>query len=413
MNFLLYGKSGNVREVIDPAGRPSLRWVVLAVGLLAQAATSLFLYGLPTVLPALRSAENLSLFAASAVVVAPIAGLLVTLIGWGAAADRWGERVVMASGTGIAAAFLGVAAMVHGMGALMLALFVAGAGGGSVNAASGRLVMGWFGRHERGLAMGIRQTAQPLGVALAALALPPLARDHGFTAAMVFAAGACGFACVLVAFFTVDPARPVADATATRSPYRETAQWWTNPLWRIHAASSLLVVPQFAMSAFTLVYLVDARDWDPVTAGRVVFAFQFAGAAGRIAAGVWSDRVGSRLRPIRQLALGCVVLMGLLAVGAGMHQVWIVGVFAGAAVVTVADNGLAFTAVAERAGPFWAGRALGTHNTVQNVVAVATPPMLAAIVGESRFALGFAVVAIFPLLAMRLVPVRAEQEPVA
>jgi sugar phosphate permease len=36
----------------------------------------------------------------------------------------------------------------------------------SSNSASGRLVVGWFPPERRGLAMGIRQTAQPLGVGL-------------------------------------------------------------------------------------------------------------------------------------------------------------------------------------------------------------------------------------------------------
>jgi hypothetical protein len=39
---------------------------------------------------------------------------------------------------------------------------------------------------------------------------------------------------------------------------------------------------------------------------------------------------------------------------------------------------------------------------------VATAPLLAAIIGDSRYALGFAVVAVFALLAVPLTPVRAE-----
>ena len=44
--------------------------------------------------------------------------------------------------------------------------------GASVNAASGRAVMQWFPAGQRGLALGVRQTAIPLGGALVALALP-------------------------------------------------------------------------------------------------------------------------------------------------------------------------------------------------------------------------------------------------
>jgi hypothetical protein len=46
---------------------------------------------------------------------------------------------------------------------------------------------------------------------------------------------------------------------------------------------------------------------------------------------------------------------------------------------------------------------------VQNVGAVATAPVLAAVIGDSRYALAFLVTAIFPVLAIGLTPVRAER----
>ena len=66
----------------------------------------------------------------------------------------------------------------QGTAALGACLVAAGAAGASVYAASGRLILGWFPARQRGLAMGIRQSAQPLGVAVAALALPSIGA-HG------------------------------------------------------------------------------------------------------------------------------------------------------------------------------------------------------------------------------------------
>ena len=144
------------------------RWTILAVGTFAQAATCSFLYGIPMLVPTLRSRDGLTLFQASLLVSAPIVGLLFTLIVWGALADRYGERVVIASGVGTAAVLLALVPLVGGVVSLAVLLALAGAAAASVNAASGRMVMGWFPVSERGLAMGTRQTAQPIGVALAA-----------------------------------------------------------------------------------------------------------------------------------------------------------------------------------------------------------------------------------------------------
>lgn len=140
----------------------------------------------------------------------------------------------------------------------------------------------------------------------------------------------------------------------------------------------------------------------------MIFCFQLAGAVGRVGAGIWSDRVRSRLRPMRQLGLAVAVLMVFLALTAWAASPWIILGFGLGAVLTVADNGLGYTAVAELAGPAWTGRALGVQNTGQNVVAVLTAPVLAAVIGESRYALGFGLVALTALCAAPVTPVRAE-----
>jgi sugar phosphate permease len=376
---------------------------LLGLGLLAQAATCAFLYGLPMVVPELRSERGLSLTAAGAVVAAPAFGLMLTLILWGAVADRYGERWVIAAGLAGAAGLIVTAAAASGVVLLCVLLAAAGAFAASVNAASGRLVMGWFDASERGLAMGIRQTGQPLGVGYAALVLPPAAHAWGVGGALLIPAVTCGVLAVLVGALASDPPRvPRGTAGPSPSPYRVAT------LWRLHAASTMLVVPQFAISGFSLVYLVNVRHWDPTAAGRLIFGAQLLGAAGRIGSGVWSDRVGTRLRPMRQLAYAAAAVMIAAALGNWFHSPLILAVLVAGAVITVADNGLAFTATAELAGSAWAGRALGAHNTAQNVASTLTPPLLGALITGRGYTVGFALVALFPVLAIALTPVQDE-----
>jgi MFS family permease len=150
---------------------------------------------------------------------------------------------------------------------------------------------------------------------------------------------------------------------------------------------------------------VNQRHWEVLAAGRLVFAMQVAGAAGRVAAGVWSDRVGSRLRPMRQIAVASALTMVAIAIGDAHHAAFVVVAFALGAVVTVTDNGLGFTAAAEIAGSAWAGRALGAQNTAQNVAAILTPPLLGVLIESTSYSTGFLVAAIFPVIAVVLTPV--------
>ncbi|MEE1785343.1 MFS transporter [Streptomyces sp. SP17BM10] len=378
------------------------RWVVLVVGMVAMASGCAFQFGLPYLIPALRAA-GLSLGRAGLVAACPTVGLVLTLAAWGAAADRWGERWVLASGLGVGGLVLLGAAAVRGTVGLAVCFLVAGAAGASAHASSGRLILGWFPARERGLAMGLRQTSLPLGVALAALLLPPLA-VHGRSLALVVLGALSIGASLLVVALVRDPARAGAGHGARAgNPYR------TPVLWRLHAAATLLVVPQFTVSVFAFVFLVEERGWSPSTAGPVLAGVQVAGAGARLAAGWWSDRAGSRTAPMRRLALTAAGVLAVLAAGAFAHSVAATAALMAAGVVTVSTNGLSFTAVAEYAGGTWAGRALGVHTTVQNAVAAGVAPAAGALIGVTGYAWAYAAVVVFPLVAAVVVP---EPDPV-
>lgn len=380
------------------------RWVILAVGMTAMVSACAFQYGLPFLIPAFR-ASGFTLAEAGVLISAPVAGVLLSLVLWGALADRFGERLVMLIGLTGAALTLAAASTVHDPVALGALLVLAGATGACVNVASGRLILGWFAVHERGLAMGLRQTAQPLGVALAAVTLPRLGAD-GPGPALVFLAAGCALSAALVFAAVHDGTTAAMAGERSGSPYRGPY------LWRVHAASALLVVPQFTVAAFAFDFLVSDRGWAPGTAGPVLAGAHLGGAGMRLFAGWWSDRAGSRLRPMRLLAVGTAAVLAVLAAGAWSGSSLAAVALAVAAVLSVSTNGLSFTAVAERAGRSWAGRALGVQNTAQNAVAALTPPAVAAVVtagSGAGYATAFGGIVAFPLLAALLVPVSGER----
>jgi MFS family permease len=270
-----------------------------------------------------------------------------------------------------------------------------------VYSASGRLVMGWFSAEERGLAMGIRQTSTPLGMGLGALVMPALAAAHGLPGAFGFLAVLCGSIAALIAVFAADPARPAkTTAEPAPNPYRG-----SNVLWRIHGSAALLVVPQFTAGAFTLVLLVDVRGWSPVHAGQLIAVGQGLGAASRIVVGRWSDRVGERLRPMRQLAVLTGAVVAAAALTTAFPSPLTAPALVAAIALTASTNGLSFTSTAERAGPAWSGRALGVHNTGQNLTAAIVPPALAAFISATAYWPGFALAAATACVSALIVPV--------
>lgn len=380
---------------------------MLALSTVGQSASSAAVNGPAFLIPALH-ADGLSLAAAAWIAAASIAGSTCTLVLWGAVVDAIGERFVLVSSLTLTALALAGAAALHAHTALLgLLLFLAGAAAAGTSSASGRVVVGWFPVQRRGTAMGVRQMAQPVGVAVAAVLIPVLASTAGIGTALLVTGAVSAAAALACAIGVVDPDRPPrAGAAGAANPYRDSRY-----LQRVHAVSVLLVVPQFAVWGFMLTWLQVGRGWAPGAAGALVAAAQLLGAAGRIGAGHLSDRVGSRTRPLRWVAVAAGLTM--LAVGAAilLDQPIAIALMMLASMVTVADNGLAFTSVAEYAGPFWSGRALGIQNTGQYLTASAVAPVIGAMIPWAGYGVTFGLTGLLPLLAVPLVPRDPDPSP--
>ncbi|MBE2997941.1 MFS transporter [Nocardiopsis sp. HNM0947] len=395
------------------------RWSVLTVSMVAQVASVSAMFGVPFVLPQLREAFGVTTAQAGMLTGLPSFGLLLTLLLWGVVIDRAGERVTMTLSMVLTASALGLLWTVSELWTAAAVLLLVGAVGGPVNAASGRLILVWFAPSERGLAMGIRQSALPLGVGVSSLVLPGAADAWGFAAAMSLPAVLALVAAPLVltvASAPPEPAtgaaggrdrseRPDTDARAASGPTGSPYRTWT--LWRVHGVSMLLGVPQVAMMTYALVYLVQEQGWSAPAAGVVVALAQVPGAVGRLLLGVWSDRTGDRLRPVRWLAAVSGVFLVLLTLLPGLWSTAAVPLVLLCLVLTMWHNGLTFTSVAELAGTSWAGRALAVQNWLQAISTTLTPVLMAAVITVAGLPAVFGVAAVFSAAAIVVVPAAA------
>jgi MFS family permease len=379
---------------------------MLVIASMATLSSFLFINGVAFMIPELETDHDVTLTEASLLSSMPSWGMVATLIAWGYLVDRAGERIVLRLGSALTAVAAFAAASAHSLPAVGALLFLGGMAASGANSATGRLVTGWFPPHRRGLAMGVRQTSQPLGIALGATVIPELAK-HGFGAAMMFPAVMCmlsGAACALGVLDPPRKTRATANDEELANPYRQ-----THVLRRIHVASALLMVPQTMTVTFVLVWLISDHRWSVESAAALVTISQLVGAVGRILAGRWSDRVGSRLRPVRTIAIVSALILPAAAVtdhlgSSHWGSALAVALMATASVIAVLDNGLESTAITEYAGPFWSGRALGAQNTCQRLAAAAATPVFGALIAATGYPSAFAVCGMFPLLAVPVVP---------
>jgi len=383
-----------------PVTSAHYKWIVLAVGMFAQASTSTFFQGLGSIGPAIRAEEGLTLGQLGLLLGAPMAGFVVTLLAWGAATDRFGERAVMTVGLAAAAGFLLLTSYVSGLWPLCVCLGLAGAAGASVNAASGRAVLRWFARHRRGFAMGLRQTSVPLGAATSAVLLPTLLARDGMGLGMRALAAICVAGSVASWLWVREPPTPAADpltVPAIETPEQRRVR--RRSFRDVVTAGTALVICQTVFVSFVVEMLHGHRGMSLRDAGLVFAAAQVCGAAARIGVGVWSDRTPDRLAPLRvmsfAMAAGAVGLA--LAIDGPLTVLVPLSVVVGTCVICW--NGLAFTAAGELAVPGRTGTALGLQSTANYFMASITPFVMGSFIATSGFALGFGTIALPAALA--------------
>jgi sugar phosphate permease len=376
--------------------------VILGAGTFAQSSFSAVAVGLPALAPALRSQYSLSLGETGVVLGAVGIGMLLTLLGWGLLADRLSERLVIAFGLSIGGIALVAAGRTHSYGPLVGTLFLAGAFGASVNAASGRAVMGWFPADERGLALGVRQTAIPIGGAAAAAGLPWLASAGGTRLAFLVLGCACLTGALVAATLIRDAPAPGAPLGKVTRPLRDPNAW------RLGIGTGLYLTAQVAITGFLVLFLHEHRGVSTRAAAALLAGVNVLGIGARIVSGRWSDSIRARLAPIRQIGVTLAVATALVAASVDAPLDVLVPSLIVAGVLSMAWNGLAVVAAAEAAGGGRVGTAIGFQQTLLALLVAGVPPAFALVAGSS-WRLAFALSALGPVLGV--VALRGVPEP--
>jgi sugar phosphate permease len=341
--------------------------------------------------PTLRERYDLSLAEVGVALSSFWIGPILTLLAWGLLADRVGERIVLATGLAGCGAVVVAAGWAGSFATLVVLLMVAGALG-SVNAASGRAVINWFSAEQRGFALGVRQTAIPLGGAVAALVLPVMNDAGGLKASFAFLGGLCLAAAAAAAVFIQDANRSALELET------EDVEWTLRDsrLWILSTGSGLYLFAQISLTSFLVLFLHDEHGLSDGKAAAALAVLQVCAIVSRISAGRISDAMRARIRPLRWIGLASGAGVLVTAVAANAPTALVVPLMIVAGAISMAWNGLSVTAAAELAGVSRSGAAIGFQQTSLAVAGVIIPIWFAYVVDAASWPTGFALASIGP-----------------
>lgn len=372
---------------IPDVGVSSARWTALLVATVTQVAVALVAQGIPVLAPFIHRDLQLSRGGVGLVTAALNVGSLVAVrrVGW--AVDRVGEDLVMSVGTALAGVFAVLAGASKRPELTFLLLLGVGMAAATSTPAGSKAIMTSFPVHRRGLAMGIRQTAIPVGGAVAALLLPRVAARYGWRSALLWA----GMAVFSVGVLCTAIYGKRNKRSERPSPSLKAPAW---PLGRVGRDIALLSLSglffppgQFVLLTYLALYLWEHMRI-PVSTGAMLLTYaQIAGAAARVLLGVISDRwLGqSRKRvllPTIGLGAATAAAWGLVPSSAPSPVLIVLAVLSGATML--GWNGVYVALVSELADPERQGQTLAISMTAIYTGIILGPPVFGLLVDASR-----------------------------
>jgi sugar phosphate permease len=307
-----------------PPGLPHARyrWVVLALATTMQVGMSLPQQTPAAIGPVLTEALHLNRTELGLLTSAIWGGMLLGILPLGILIDRYGERWVVAAGAVMLAVFLFLAAQTSSFLQVFLLLLPAAVGASCSSPGGTRAIAAWFPRHQRGIAMGIRQTGVTTAGILSAIILPPIAVAFRWPAAFLTVAALALVAALLFVILYREPARRPG---WVRPPLELGALIRNEAFLRATAFGWIFMGALGSSVAYLTLSLHQQQGLGAVSAGFFLGVLQFGGLVGRVGWGLYSDRLRSRrLTMTMAMAGGLAVLSALAMAGSSLVRLPVV-----------------------------------------------------------------------------------------
>lgn len=263
---------------------------LLVCTLAGQATGTMATMTLPAVAPAVAASFGVASSLIGYQISLLAAAMLFSLVFGGNLSTRWGACRVHQVGLALLVAGCLVATGPH-ISFFFLSAVGLGLGYGLLTPSASHLLMRFTPPERRNLLFSVKQTGVPLGGIGAALIAPAVATAFGWRWALAVSVAMLSILIVLLQRRRAlwdDDRKP--DTPLAMNPLGGIVMIWRHRALRyLSISGACLVVPQFAISTFTVVLFVEEMGYTLVTAGLVLTASQVAGVAGRVFWGWLAD----------------------------------------------------------------------------------------------------------------------------
>ena len=366
--------------------------MILAVAWMSFLTVFLVRLGVGPLAPFLKESLHISNAQVGSLVSVIGITYLPTLLVSGWVVDRIGVRRVLVFGTFITGLSTVALFFAPSYREMFIILALSGLGSGCIFPSAVKAIISWFPAKERATAMGINQTSVNAGGIIGASLLPTIAIALDWRYGLLFMGlGALGV-CVACALLYRNPAQEelsggagdMLNSTAAKPSVTRlmVGLFSSRDIWMLFLAGFFVNIVEWGMMVNLVLYLNEALLFPVVAAGGLLAMTEAAGALGKPASGLISDRLlGGRRKIVFILMAGTAAIICLVLGLAGHGMQWLLyPVLFIMGVVAIGWSGLYTALAGELAGKELAGVAGGAGGFALVLAAFIGPLLFAYIV---------------------------------
>jgi len=295
--------NGGIIVLMEERMNSTYKWVMLMFATIAQTTATLITYGVGAFALFWKEEYALTNMESGLLVSVVNVGPLFCMLFVGRLLDQYNEKLLISISSFLLGGSFLLTNIVSGLNGLLFVLLLVGMFYSVSQPGGSKVILKWFSKENRGLAMGIRQAGIPIGGALAGVLIPFLKIQYNVTYAINSMACICIIGGLLFFIFYKEP---YVQVDARKGHIK--ISFWTQlkvvickkELYPIYITGICMISLQMVLVGHFMKFLVKEQSITSIVAGTVFSVMFFSGMIGRVILASISDLFynGNRRTPL-------------------------------------------------------------------------------------------------------------------
>lgn len=382
---------GGIFMLMEERVNSTYKWIMLIFATITQATATLITYGVGAFALFWKEEYSLTNMQSGLLVSVVSVGSLFCMLFVGRLLDRYNEKLLISISSFLLGGSLLLTNTVNEFTGLLFVLLLAGAFYSVSQPGGSKVIIKWFSKENRGLAMGIRQAGIPIGGMLAGVLIPFLTIKYNVAYAINIIACICIIGGFLFFIFYKEPyvqEKVKEDRIKLSFGMQLKAVMCKKELYPIYITGICMISLQMVLVGHFIKFLVMEQSITPILAGKVFSILFFSGMIGRVVLAAVSDLLykGNRSTPL--FIVVCISIGFILIFVISIHTITI-GVLYGVSALlgffSIGWFSLFMVEVAESASEESVGMTVSFALTLNQIAIIVAPVLFGYIVDEKGY----------------------------